>query len=262
MFERRLCRRNLGGRFGRGACPPPSKLNVAAKAIQCKARVDAVRSLTPEILEVDLRMEEPSEFAFEAGQWVSIPFGSKTVRAYSIASVPSNRRTITLCADVTPGGIGSKWFCALKVGDLVEFKGPTGGFVFNRADPRRPLFVAEEVGIVPIRSILWDLYQTGFGRPTVLIYWIRDPSWLAYDGEFRLLARRYPGFSYLPVVREAKSDWAGEKGEAPGLVDRTVPSVEGLIAYVSGGGEMINKVRAVLMAKGLERKAVKWEKFW
>jgi ferredoxin-NADP reductase len=234
---------------------------VAAKVGQCKARVEAVRSLTPEILEADLRMEEPAEFTFEAGQWVSIPFGPKTVRAYSITSVPSSRRIVTLCADVAPGGIGSQWFKGLKVGDAVEFRGPTGGFVFNRADPRRPLFVAEEIGIVPLRSILWDLYQTGFGRAATLIYWTRTPEWLVYDDEFRLLARRYPAFKYLPVVRESAGAWQ-EKGEAPDLVDRAVTSIEGLIAYVSGGGQMINKVREVLMAKGMERKAVKWEKFW
>ncbi|MBI2153849.1 MAG: hypothetical protein HYV92_06245 [Candidatus Rokubacteria bacterium] len=227
-----------------------------------KAEVEAVRRLTPEILEADLRLLEPAEFPFEAGQWVSVPFGPKTVRAYSVASTPVSRRRITLCADVTPGGAGSRWFQALTPGQVVEFKGPTGGFVVNRADPRRPLFVAEEIGIVPIRSILWDLYQTGFGRSATLIYWCRDPSWLAYDAEFRLLSRRYPPFEYVPVVRDPVGGWQGEKGEAPDLVERTVPSVQGLIAYVSGGGEMIKKVREVLMAKGMERKAVKWEKFW
>lgn len=233
-----------------------------ARVIQCKARVEAVRSLTPEILEVDLGMEDPAEFAFEAGQWVSVPFGPKTVRAYSIASVPSDRRMITLSADVSPDGIGSRWFKALKAGDRVEFKGPTGGFVFSRADPRWPLFVAEEIGIVPIRSILWDLFETGFGRPARLVYWTRNPAWLAYDGEFRLLARRYPSFEYLPVVRDPGGGWKDEEGEAPDLVDRTVASVERLVAYVSGGGEMINRVRRVLVAKGMERKTVRWEKFW
>jgi ferredoxin-NADP reductase len=234
---------------------------MGAGVLQCKARVEAVRSLTPEIREADLRMEKPAEFAFEAGQWVSVPFGPKTVRAYSIASTPSNRRVITLCADVTPNGIGSKWLEGLRVGDAVEFKGPTGGFVFNRADPRRPLFVAEEIGIVPIRSILWDLYETGFGRPALLVYWARTPAWLAYDGEFRFLARRYPAFTYLPVVKESAG--AGqEKGEAPDLVDRTATSTDGLIAYVCGGGGMIGKVREVLVGKGMERKAVRWEKFW
>ncbi len=235
---------------------------MAAKVVQCRARVEVVRFLTSEIIEVDLALLEPAEFSFEAGQWVSVPFGPKSVRAYSIASTPVNRRQITLCADVAPGGIGSKWFRSLRPGQVVEFKGPTGGFVFNRADPRRPLFVAEEIGIVPIRSTLWDLYQTGFGRPATLIYWCRNPSWLAYDAEFRLMSRRYPSLEYLPVVREPGGGWQGEKGEAPDVVERTVPAVEGLIAYVSGGGEMINKVRAVLMARGMERKAVKWEKFW
>ncbi len=236
---------------------------MAPQVVECRARVEAVRSLTPEIVEVDLRLLEPAELSFEAGQWMSVPFGPKRVRAYSIASTPATGRgRISLCADVAPGGIGSRWFRELRPGQVVEFRGPTGGFVFNRADPRRPLFVAEEIGIVPIRSILWDLYQTGFGRPTTLIYWCRDPSWLAYDGEFRLLARRFPSFAYLPVVREPGPGWPGERGEAPDLVERTIPGVEGLIAYVAGGRDAINKVRAVLVAKGMERKAVKWEKFW
>ena len=49
-------------------------------------------------------MEDPPQLAFEAGQWVSIPFGPKRVRAYSIASAPAEAPRITLAADVAPGG--------------------------------------------------------------------------------------------------------------------------------------------------------------
>lgn len=232
------------------------------KPYPCRARVDAVRHLSPDILEADLRVEEPAALPFDAGQWVSVPFGPKTVRAYSIASTPQSPRVLTLCADVAPGGIGSAWFRALKPGDPVRFKGPLGGFVFTRADPRRPLFVAEEIGIVPIRSILTALYTTGFGRPATLVYGARDPGWLAYDAEFRSLARRYPGFAYHPTVASAVG---AAKDGASGLADaveRLVPDVAGLVAYVCGGEPMIHRVRDVLVAKGLDRKAVKWEKFW
>jgi ferredoxin-NADP reductase len=254
------------------------------KPRECRARVDAVRRLTPDILEADLRMEEPPALEFAAGQWVSVPFGPKTVRAYSIASTPQLPKVLTLCADVAPGGIGSAWFRALKPGDPVRFKGPLGGFVFTRADPRRPLFVAEEIGIVPIRSILTALYTTGFGRSVTLVSWARDPGWLAYDAEFRSLARRYPGFAYCPVVASAAGAVSaatgpslrplrvrpGHAGPAPmdgasGLaeaVERLVPDVAGLVAYVCGGEQTIHRVRDVLVAKGLDRKAVKWEKFW
>jgi phenol hydroxylase P5 protein len=224
--------------------------------------VSAVRRLTPEILEADLAMEDPPALDFEAGQWVSIPFGPKTVRAYSIASTPQSPERITLSADVTPGGIGSQWLRALNAGDEVRFKGPLGGFVFSRADGRRPLFVAEEIGIVPIRSILMELYQTGSGRPATLVYWVRDPGWLVYDAEFRALARRHPTFAYHPVVGDAPAGWTGQRGDVAGAVSRLASDVGSLVVYASGGGAMINRVRDILMAEGLERRAVKWEKFW
>jgi aquacobalamin reductase/NAD(P)H-flavin reductase len=207
-------------------------------------------------------MEDPSELRFEAGQWVSVPFGPKNVRAYSIASTPRSPRCITLCADVAPSGIGSAWFRGLRGGAAVAFKAPFGGFVFSRTDPRRPLFVAEEIGIVPIHAILTDLFETGFGRPTTLVYWGRNPAWLAYHAELVSLARRDPSFAYHPVVESADADWEGARGTLPAAVDSLTPDVAGLVAYVSGGGEMINRVREVLMAKGLDRKSVKWEKFW
>jgi len=224
--------------------------------------VTAVRRLTPQILEADLRVEEPADFTFAAGQWISVPFGPKTVRAWSMASPPTRPRALTLCVDVAPGGIGSQWFAALEVGAEVRFKGPTGGFVYDRADPRRPIFVAEEVGVAPIRSILAELYETGHGRPTGLISWARDPGWLLYDAEFRSLARRYPSFTYFPAVREAPAGWRGDRGEAHEVVDRLVHSVDRLVAYVCGGGETVDRVRNALVRKGMDRKSVKWEKFW
>ncbi len=207
-------------------------------------------------------MVEPAQLDFAAGQWISVPFGPQTVRAWSMLSSPTRKRTITLAVDVAPGGMGSQWLRALKPGDPVEFKGPTGGFVFNRADPRRAIFVAEEIGIVPVRSILAELYETGFGRPASLIYWARDPSRLLYDAEFRSLARRYPGFTYMPAVREAQAVWRGETGEAAAVVDRLVHSVDRLVVYVCGGGDTVNAVRDALVKKGMDRKSVKWERFW
>ena len=222
------------------------------KPRECRARVADRRVLTSEILEVDLAMEDPPVFEFAAGQWISVPLGGKTVRAYTIASTPLEPRRLTLCADLAPNGPGSAWFRGLAPGDPVSFKGPLGGFVYARADARRPFFVAEEIGIVPIRSIVTWLYATGFGRPATLVYWARDRGWLVYDAELRSFARRYPSFAYHPVVADSVAT----------VVDRLTPSVDALMAYVAGGGETINRVRDVLMAKGLDRKAVRWEKFW
>jgi ferredoxin-NADP reductase len=227
---------------------------VAEKPRECRARVIAVHGRAPDVLEAALRMEEPPELLFDAGQWVSIPFGPKTVRAYSIASAPRARREIALAADVAPAGIGSQWFRSLAPGDEVRFKGPLGGFVLPAAEARAPFFVAEEIGIVPIRSILMDLAAADFARPARLVYWAHRPEGLAYDEEFRALADGHLSFSYHPL--------AGEAAALEALVDRLTPSVENLVTYVAGGEQTIHRVRDLLVAKGLARRAVRWEKFW
>jgi NAD(P)H-flavin reductase len=66
----------------------------------------------------------------------------------------------------------------------------------------------------------------------------------------------------MPAVREAQAGWRGETGEAAGVVDRLVHSVDRLVVYVCGGGDTVNAVRDALVKKGMDRKSVKWEKFW
>ena len=224
------------------------------RARECASRVTAVRALTPDVLEADLAMVDPVTLGFDAGQWISVSFGPKTVRAYSIASSPRAGATLTLCADVAPGGPGSQWFRGLTPGAEVTFKGPLGGFVLEPGDTRRLLLVAEEIGIVPARAIAHELAAAGFERPATLVYWARDPGWLVYDGELRALARQHAGFAYHPVTPA--------DGEPAAVAERLAGDVAGLVVYVAGGEPTIKAVRAAMVARGMERKAVKWEKFW
>jgi CDP-4-dehydro-6-deoxyglucose reductase len=213
-----------------------------------RARVSAVRTLARDVLEVDLDMLDPPALAFEAGQWISVPFGPKPVRAYSIASSPRSPARLTLCADVAPGGLGSRWFRGLGPGDEVRFKGPLGGFVLPPDETRAPLFVAEEIGIVPVRALLGELAA---GRAATLLYAAPDDR-RPYDAELRERARRDGGFAYHPV----------SGGELTAAVATLAPRAGDRVAYVVGGEATIKRVRALLMAQGLDRKAIRWERFW
>jgi CDP-4-dehydro-6-deoxyglucose reductase len=213
----------------------------------CRARVSAVRTLVPDVLEVDVDLLEPPTLAFEAGQWISVPFGDRRVRAYSIASSPRSPARLTLCADVAPDGLGSRWFRGLAPNAEVRFKGPLGGFVLPAGETRRLLFVAEEIGIVPIRAILSELSAS---RPAVLIYGAPD-SRRPYDAELRARTRGDAAFAYHAV-------------SARDVVDavRGVDVDAGVLAYVAGGEATIKEVREALRGRGLDRKAIKWERFW
>ena len=226
---------------------------MTVKARDCRATVVGARRLAAAVIEADLRMDDPPRLPFDAGQWISVPFGPKTVRAYTIASTPRDGATITLCADIAPGGIGSRWFEGLAPGDEIAFKGPLGGFVFDRMAARPALFVAEEIGIVPIRSILADLDATGTVPPGMLIQWAPTPEGLVYQDVFVDLARRTPGFGYHAIV--------ADEGAAQ-AVERCAPADGIGTAYVVGGEATIKQVRDLLRARGLDRKAIKWERFW
>ena len=63
-------------------------------------------------------------------------------------------------------------------------------------------------------------------------------------------------------MRRSHAGWRGESGEAAAVVDRLVHSVDKLVVYVCGGGGTVNAVRDALVKKGMDRKSVKWEKFW
>jgi len=69
------------------------------------------------------------EFSFKAGQYVSVKVNEEgDRRAYSIASAPGGNK-ICLLVDVSPDGVGSRFFNEVKVGQKVEVLGPMGRFV-------------------------------------------------------------------------------------------------------------------------------------
>jgi phenol hydroxylase P5 protein len=218
----------------------------------CSARVSDIRWLAPQVVEADLALIEPAFLPFQAGQWISIPLGPKSVRAYSIASPPSRGQLLTLSADVAPGGPGSRWFKRLTIGEQVTFKAPNGDFVVAKGSGRSPLFIAEEIGVVPIRSMLLDLLEGDVTGEILLLFGAAKRELLVYHEEFEALAARRPQIRYVASLETPL--WE--------LVERTVISTEGKEAYLSGGGLMITEVRARLMGRGMERKLIKREKFW
>jgi hypothetical protein len=88
------------------------------------------------------------------------------------------------------------------------------------------------------------------------VYWARDPSWLAYDADFTSLARKEQNFSYRPVIGASLAD--AVSAAAAAASERS----DAIVAYVAGGARTIKTTREVLMSRGLDRRSVKWEKFY
>ena len=219
-----------------------------------RATVCRVRDLTHDVRELDLRLAEPPQIAFKAGQFLSFEVGRDAlqrtiIRPYSIASPPGRPDVITLLFNLVPGGPGSTYLFSLKEGDETQFKGPTGAFYLRDDLTRDHLFVATGTGIAPIRSMLFALAERGFPRPVTLYWGLRSQRDLYYQDDLAALA--HPNFAPLTTLSRPEDGWPGERGRVTRLVEERIASVKNLAVYLCGNEGMLKDVTAVLQKKGL-----------
>jgi len=120
----------------------------------CPTRIDGLRLLAKDILEVTLRLPPSSNFEFYPGQYVDVlMFGLS--RSYSIANAPRVDGRITLIIRRVFGGRYSEyWFDQAKENDLLRIKGPYGTFFLRETSASKLVFFATGTGIAPIKAML------------------------------------------------------------------------------------------------------------
>jgi NAD(P)H-flavin reductase len=223
---------------------------------QFKSRAERIRNLTHDVREITLRLLEPPQIEFKAGQFISFEIvkeGVKfpLVRPYSIASPPSQRETVTLLLNLISGGPGSTFLFGLKEEDETRFTGPAGSF-YLRDDPARDfLFVATGTGIAPFRSMLLTLFERGTSRAVTLYWGLRSQRDLYYQKELETLARAHPNFSFLPTLSRPEDGWTGVRGRVTRLVEERIATVANLDVYLCGNSGMIKDATEIVRRKGL-----------
>ena len=220
-----------------------------------QATVDRVRDLTHDVRELGLRLREPKDIQFKAGQFISFnltpPGGERLmIRPYSIASPPNESDRITLVFNRVQGGRGSTYLFNLREGDTVAFEGPQGSF-YLRERMRNVLFVATGTGIAPIRSMLLDLVNNGYAGDATLYWGLPSQRDVYYQQEFEALAVRYPNVSFAIALSRPEAGWQAYAGRVTGLVDARVISVKNLDVFLCGNNAMIRDVTQIIRAKGL-----------
>ncbi len=220
------------------------------------ARVSRVRDLTHDVRELDLRLMEPPQITFKAGQFVSFEVGQNEkkqalIRPYSIASPPSQTETVTLLLNLVPGGPGSTYLFSLKEGDETQFKGPAGAFRLRDDPARDHLFVATGTGIAPIRSMLLALFEKDAAGSVTLFWGLRSRRDLYYQDKLAAWAKAHPRFTFTTTLSRPEDGWQGERGRVTRLAEERIASVQNLAVYLCGNSGMLQDVTGTIQKKGL-----------
>jgi ferredoxin-NADP reductase len=228
--------------------------------------VTSVRDETATARTISLNV--PGWPGHRAGQHVDVrltaPDGYSTQRSYSIASAPDGDH-LELTVQRLPDGEVSPYLAdVLAVGDLLELRGPIGGWFVWEPSPTPVLLVAGGSGVVPLMAMIRARAVTGAGSLFRLVYSVRGPDDAFYAAE---LAERQRGDDGLQVdyvyTRATPAGWPVPPGRigaaaltAPGWTQDRM-----LAVFVCGPTGFVETVANLLVKAGHDPRTIKTERF-
>jgi propane monooxygenase reductase subunit len=227
--------------------------------------VTAIEPLTHDIRRLELRLVDPPEIAFNAGQYVDISVpGSNATRAFSMANTPASDTRLEFMIKLYPGGRFSGLLEGeLNVGDRLEAKGPYGVFILREHSDADLIFVGGGAGMAPIWSLIQSMAERGIDRKATYYYGARTRRDLFHLEQFAELEQRLPRFTFVPALSEPAPDdgWEGETGLVTEVLDRREGDLGDYEAYLCGPPPMIDAAIPVLQAKGCGEARIFYDKF-
>lgn len=223
--------------------------------------IDSVTELTPTIRGVTLRLVNPAQMRFTAGQFVNVEIpGTDSVRAFSMANAPSENSKIELIVKSFSGGQFSEYLRHAEKGQTVRVFGPLGSLRV-RLSYRKIIMIASGSGLAPLLSMLADLTQKKDRRPVTVFFGARTPEELYYLDRINALCNLGPQVAFVPVVEEADQAWTGETGHVTDVIARRTGRLKGYDAYVCGPPSIVAAARELVVQLGVRDANVYFDAF-
>lgn len=239
------------------AAPGRVAPSLRGKVAWQNARIVELRPETSSLLSV--RLELPLWNGHIPGQHYMVRLtaadGYTTQRHYSVASPPEDAGHIELTVDRVAGGEVSGYFHTVaRPGDLLEVRGPLGGF-FAWDGTRPALLIGGGSGLVPLVAMLRHKRRAGLDTPLTLLACVRSPEHLPYAEE-------------LAGEHVVHSRVAPEGAPAAGRLDaaRLAPYAAQALAedrevYVCGSTGFAEAVGRLLTHAGVPATRIRLERF-
>jgi NAD(P)H-flavin reductase/ferredoxin len=223
--------------------------------------LDRVTDLTPTIRGVTLRLINPPEMRFVAGQFVNVEVpGTDGARAFSMANAPSASSEIELIVRLFPGGRFGEYLKHAERGRIIRVSGPVGSLRV-RLSYRKIIMIAGGSGMAPLLSMLADLAEKKDRRPVTVFFGARTCDELYHIDRLNTLCGLSAHAEFVPVVQDASGTWDGETGLVTDAIARRMHSLRGYDAYLCGPPPMVEAARALVVRLGVRETNVYYDAF-
>jgi ferredoxin-NADP reductase len=222
---------------------------------------------TPRVRSIIL--DVPEWTGHRAGQHVDVRLtaedGYQAQRSYSIASPPDQNRLMLTVERLSDGEVSPYLVDELRPGDVIELRGPIGGYFVWEARIGGPLLlVAGGSGIVPLMAMLRHRAASGSTEPARLIYSSRSFEDIIFREELERLTARSDGVEVIhTLTRSQPPGWNGyaRRIDAQMLADTAFPPASRPVTYICGPTSFVEAASRALVLLGHEAKRIRTERF-
>jgi ferredoxin-NADP reductase len=189
--------------------------------------------------------------------------GYQAQRSYSIAS-PPEEDGLALTVERLEDGEVSAYLCdEVRIGDMLELRGPIGGyFTWQAADGGPLLLVGGGSGLIPLAAMLRHQAAVHARLDSRLVVSVGEWADILYRDELDRLARDGVAVHYT-LTRRAPPDWSGWARRVDEAMLREVgpqPTLRPRV-YVCGPTPFVERVAELLVEAGHDPLLVKTERF-
>lgn len=206
-------------------------------------------------------------FQFLPGQFLTVRIvenGKPVKRSYTIASSPTHADYAELTVKHAPGGEVSGFLHEqARPGDLLEFSGPSGAFIFTGRECKCILLIGGGVGITPLMSVLRYLTDRSWPGDIYLLYSIGTPDEFIFREELHYLQRRHANLRVMVTVSKPEgTEWKGRTGRiTPEWIRESVPDLASRYVHICGPVPMMEAAKRMLGELGVPPDRIKTEAF-
>lgn len=201
--------------------------------------------------------EEGRQFTFRAGQFAEYSAFGEGESTFCIASPPT-RKGYVECTFRSVGRV-TNGLSRLEEGAIMGLRGPFGNvFPIDEWRGKNLLFVAGGIALPPMRCVIWNVLdrRDEFGDVTI-VYGAKSVKDLVYKQELKEWDNR-PDVRLITTVDPGgeTTDWKGEIGFVPSVLEKAAPSSDNTIAIVCGPPIMIKFTFPVLEKLGFRDESI------
>ena len=220
-------------------------------------RIEKIIDHTHDVRELILKTNEPANFRFKAGQFVSLhvppiePNGKPVLRAYSIASSDKTENGFHLIFKHVPKGIASTFVWSLNGSETLTFTGPFGRVLFAEPPTEQIIFLCTGTGLAQHLSYLYSVKEKYPHLKYRMLFGVRRPEDVFYKAQLDTLCKELTNFNYQIVfsANDVPESLLYKKGYLQNHIEAfdfiNIPST----FYLCGNGDMIKATKTLLLEK-------------